>query len=705
MATGDDWDHGTIGSCPLLMGGVTSKRTVSDPPIGERASKKMRGRSSASVHTSHRSKRKSGDDHEDASNAKALKTDAKLQLPFQPDGRPCKICKVKDNTLDHLLMQEFIKWAKPPKLDPTKLFLINEGFVCCLCDKLWRSQYKLKYPSTDMLKDAMTDTKTGEQLTAEVKNLRAVMIDEVVKQRRYNIKIDKSLTEQAQTLSRKRRTSLIIEDPVDEVWPEDYYKKEHGDYRTNGLGHRFGTLEGQTGVIVPGRPIKKVRRQRATEAELTDVVDDGTMRLTGDHMEQRYDELTKTMEMPKAVGMYVSSKGGAVSQAEHRVLPPLQAAPAEHCVLPPSGSLPSSSSTSSSLNSFGFNFMDTGPSEPDKPLPESTVRQPKTKAKKEAGATIRTTPTKARAPTIQAAPSPGGTPTGETRGRRKNDWAKLAEINVTSFTDSEMDDHTFFGAGHKAQKSFLKRVKDGVEEKQNSETDPEEIQKLTLMYKGITCACDLQDGFIRHGVQSPLLAQLVESKLGYCRMDPKVEPPPIPKFMLVAHNDFRAKEAPSSKDFWECATDERLNALGLSIAEHQADRTRMCKLRVIEQTRSNLGGKQASILHNMVTDIPGNITKEHLPKNLKALEMLTAVSLGKSVDAKLLEGALKLLDEKKCDLLDALTLFPCGRAIVEKARSRTQVVTQVLSKIDPIKALAVKLMGETTWTLELFVRS
>ena len=50
----------------------------------------------------------------------------------------------------------------------------------------------------------------------------------------------------------KRIKSNLFEDCKEtQVWNVDHYEKIHGDWKTNGMGHRYGELDGVKGIIVP----------------------------------------------------------------------------------------------------------------------------------------------------------------------------------------------------------------------------------------------------------------------------------------------------------------------------------------------------------------------------------------------------------------------------------------------------------------------
>ena len=72
----------------------------------------------------------------------------------------------------------------------------------------------------------------GEEITTEVNNLRKMVVEAVISQGKYNIRIDATLQQRAQTLSHRKLdgTYLVGED---HLWDHEYYLSQHGDYETN----------------------------------------------------------------------------------------------------------------------------------------------------------------------------------------------------------------------------------------------------------------------------------------------------------------------------------------------------------------------------------------------------------------------------------------------------------------------------------------
>ncbi len=56
----------------------------------------------------------------------------------------------------------------------------------------------------------------------------------------------------------------------------------YGDYRANGLGHTWVDWGDVVGVLVPGRKVTKIKRQRVMEAKEQETVDDGEFQLGED---------------------------------------------------------------------------------------------------------------------------------------------------------------------------------------------------------------------------------------------------------------------------------------------------------------------------------------------------------------------------------------------------------------------------------------
>ena len=89
--------HGTVGEMPLLI--ANPKEITID---GKKKSSRSAG-SSASDGKRQRVIASAGNDG------------SVTVIIVTPDGRLCKVCKLKDTTLDYLDNKIPIKWAKPPK--------------------------------------------------------------------------------------------------------------------------------------------------------------------------------------------------------------------------------------------------------------------------------------------------------------------------------------------------------------------------------------------------------------------------------------------------------------------------------------------------------------------------------------------------------------------------------------------------------------
>eukprot|EP00971_Amphidinium_carterae_P332487 6466676-Amphidinium_carterae.2 len=101
------------------------------------------------------------------------------------------------------------------------------------------------------------------------------------------------------------KRQLSVEESPDQLWDYDYYVQEHGDPATNGKGHRVVTMPGSTKkeVLVPGPPVRKVKRARVLSAVSTRVVADGPNELGGvEAIAQMQAELFAQFDLVRAVG-------------------------------------------------------------------------------------------------------------------------------------------------------------------------------------------------------------------------------------------------------------------------------------------------------------------------------------------------------------------------------------------------------------------
>ena len=186
--------------------------------------------------------------------------------------------------------------------------------ICFYCNKVFVSRFRDKTIIGIVVKSIEQFLKVLENDEAadskkEMIALRDVVWQACVDQQKYNITINKSVVDRARSLVHSKYNKVEIEKEPDQVWDEDYYKTIHGDWRTNGKGHVFGEIQGEKGVIVPGAPIRKIRRIEGQRASINSTVDDGKVQLTATSLEDKMKDVAQGFAIPKAVGMCLNPLG------------------------------------------------------------------------------------------------------------------------------------------------------------------------------------------------------------------------------------------------------------------------------------------------------------------------------------------------------------------------------------------------------------
>ena len=110
-------------------------------------------------------------------------------------------------------------------------------------------------------------------------------------------------------VTHKRKAECMLEEPDDQIYDVKEYEDEFGDYKTNGMGHVKGTMEGVTGIIVPGRKVWKIKRRRGTEAAIEQTLYDGENVMDECQAQRNFEQLATGISHSDAVGATVDQVG------------------------------------------------------------------------------------------------------------------------------------------------------------------------------------------------------------------------------------------------------------------------------------------------------------------------------------------------------------------------------------------------------------
>ena len=224
-----EWPEGSCGQTPLLLPNCSPSKTHSKAPSPSVGKK---------IKTS--AEQPQSEPRSEPPTSIAAGTGAVV-----PDGRTCKCCNVHDATIDYVMLALdpettiTIKWSKPPQL--IQKVWRNDGNCCYGCNKLHASKYRGRFPSSDAW---VNEQGRDLELLTEVKGLREAMIQKMVEQKTYNVRIYQRELDSVRRVLNIKERRVDIEGPKTHHIALNDYKRDHGDYRTNGLGHRRGICEG-----------------------------------------------------------------------------------------------------------------------------------------------------------------------------------------------------------------------------------------------------------------------------------------------------------------------------------------------------------------------------------------------------------------------------------------------------------------------------
>lgn len=392
----------------------------------------------------------------------------------------------------------------------------NEGKVCWYCYRVFTGRYNHQH-SYESLKTAMGGSQT---LHDEFWSLLAIVKKKMVDTRSHKVRI--SWQEHGGGLNRSVTTNKSqvcqLEQPEDQIWDETSYVDKYGDWRTNGKNHKKVTMDGVTGIYVPGPKVWKVRRFKEAKVSLNEEVGHDDNDFEAGMLGIMADEVAAMFMPARAIGealsldsCFRSSSASAASSTGH-------AGPPAHVAASSSG--------------LGFGLtMEQADQDP------SNQRKPKTSQTSQGG-----TPKKARvAHQVQGGglntASPKESPSTK-KGRPKRDLLEVGSRFVLEFHNLGSGDEYFatrIAPNHQRYMARLaKDIQAGTEELNGAQR-----MELLLCKKQVEVCTAMFKAFIAFGPSSAEFAVAFDSNMLYLNSEPAASNP-LPAFFLRHRHEFRA---------------------------------------------------------------------------------------------------------------------------------------------------------------------
>jgi hypothetical protein len=263
------------------------------------------------------------------------------------------VCAHKDTAHDDIIEDELVYWAYPPENGKP------QSFFCMYCKRVYDRRYYIRFSIVEAWVVACGE---DHALYTEALEWRATLVPHIKassNNRSARMQWAK-VAEEKKRLKSEQKYESRVEEPEDEVIPEDDYKRLHGDPDCNGLGHRRISLPScPQGVVVPGRKVWKIKRARINSASLETVhqINDGFASALGaNNLQSVFNDFQSTVFGSRATGSPMAM-GEILAQGR---VGAAAAVPQPHAAgAPPStssmcSSSPPSSSSSSSSSPFVF---------------------------------------------------------------------------------------------------------------------------------------------------------------------------------------------------------------------------------------------------------------------------------------------------------------------------------------------------------------
>ena len=636
----------------------------------------------------------------------APKRRQKEDKPRVVKGIRCQFCQASDGDKDPVFPEKMIDWAYPEDAEG-----IVHGDTCGYCNKVFNARFKLKYKTIKNFKPLYV--KPGSTEKENFDQWRTVCVDKCKKAgKTASVRITTKDCDEAFAevkVRSKRKASVMLEAPVDEVWPAQDYIDQFTHWSTNGRGHKYGTFEGITGVMVPGRQVHKIRRMQGYEAEKETLVDDGIDSLGQDQQDANFEALMDQMMPSSAVGVSLNTMIGGLgssgqpssSNSGSRVLAdastPQKSTPEKKT---PRESSPFGLRMHIEVDDTVKDPAQDGSAEGATPTTRRRKGKQATENRRDRSRSPRQVRPAKGSPATVARTATQRTAPGQSLGKKavgrpQQNAPLVGEQQIAAWRQATDTDTTFFGEGLKVHRDFLMRTKKLIEQRMQSTTDVEEVKKNTIIFKQLTGIGDLQYGYVKHGAASASFAAIFARFRMYCEQEPAT-PLVAPDFMWRGCYEHDIVES-KPHHFWEMLTESAMLIHKFEQDELEVAVKKMIKDKILNITAAT------DVLENMQKLFPrGRVGPTYMSKESQEeiWSLGFVVNFVVTDDVEKLRRAAEIIECKTRTMANALLCFKGGKAILllarEKSKLQTSIDEHLAAAVKELKLLIAKFPDESS---------
>jgi hypothetical protein len=454
-----------------------------------------------------------------------------------PDGRECRICKVKDNDSDYVIPTLFVKWGYPSKNGK------NEGNHCYYCVRAFRARFGASVKTMEGLEDTLgADDKKHTLFMA----LRKDVIDTLVAAGRYDVRIRKDTSQESEfqaVLTKTNSKNIEVIDPEDKFMELQDYRDEHGDPASNGKGHKRTTFQGREIVLMPSKRVFRIKRSHLISVGISERIDSGDV-LNNSQLEDMMADVFDSINPERATGVTLDELMGAGPRVNQEGASSSSASS--------SGAAPPVKTQTGFGFGFGFGVVaessgkegansaasnQAGPS-PVKPARRATTKTP------QAPQAAWQAPPATRKKTLTSNPGSSGK-----RGRPRSDPVQICLQAVAEFSSVKPDDDKHFGTNSKVHRRFLERQIAALEENEKEITS-QELVESTKVKKQVKAMHALVAVIKSSGLHSKAFSEEFDAKSNFLCLPPVADNPAPAWMFQVRHEgkvEFADDQAPREK--------------------------------------------------------------------------------------------------------------------------------------------------------------
>ena len=606
--------------------------------------------------------------------------------------------------MDIIIETESYCWGYPAKAMPNGEYR-NCGCVCYYCRRVFEARVKTQMSVQELVAHMSVP---GDAEAAQFRAWRQEGVEKMKAARTRDIRVAWASREDLhRRLYNTQETLDILEEPEVFFWELPEYIAKFGDPNTNGLNHMQKKINSMAGVEVPGERVWKLKRQRLNRNVLeTDVADNSTS-LGLNQLEAAFEHLSSSSAMPQATGVTLDVLLGRISvnvSGTGTGLSPPHAGSASVGGAA-AGSASDAANAAANPGNTKEDAANAAANDDDDSEWElgaggrisfglrASYKQAEPQAHAAAPSrTVKPSAKPARATPKKKKPSAQADLTIPKRGRPRVELLDKVEKLIQEFSSAESDS-CWFGDGLKSrQRMVYKAVTELGKMMTSIGPDDPSYEAVVIPHKQMQAIHEICKVMAVAATEprSDRFAKVFDEVVHALSLPPMVANP-LPPFLWQHRHELQSQVAKAGAEFWVLLSLQTLQEYKYKEEDVFAARMKLSAEKVISCTQVAQFEEVSSALQDLFRDPPG-FRNAALDRQLCLASCLVKADVLLTDHSQLVE-AINATAEKENDVMNAFSMFPHGRAVINEARAARDMLKSKQEVVENNKRLNASLLA------------